>query len=545
MSAFFKSAGAIDQGPGVAKSRYNGQPISNANRQRARYLILVLGDQLDAHSAAFDGFDKRADLIWMAEVAGEAEKVWSAKPHIAIFLSAMRHFRDRMRDDGFRVDYREMDDPENRGSLGAELRRSVEALRPERILVVKPGEWRVQQMLLEAAEQAGVPLEIRPDRHFLCPLDVFEAHAEGRKRLVMEHFYRAMRRRTDILMDEDEPTGGEWNYDDQNRKHFGREGPGDVPPARAFDPDATTRQVLKLVEEQFGGHPGGLKHFDWPVTPKQAEKALADFVQHRLPKFGTYQDAMWTDAPYLYHSRLSAALNLKLLNPRDAIRAAERAYRDGHAPLNAVEGFIRQILGWREYVRGIYWRFMPGYAERNALDAHAPLPDFYWTAETEMECLRQCIQQTLDYGYAHHIQRLMVTGLFALLLGVEPKQIHEWYLAVYVDAVEWVELPNTLGMSQFADDGVMATKPYCASGNYIQRMSNYCGSCRYDPSRRIGDDACPFTTLYWDFLMRHEERLDQNRRMGLQLYNLRRIDDGERQAIRRHAVGVRNAVTAR
>jgi deoxyribodipyrimidine photolyase-related protein len=399
-------------------------------------------------------------------------------------------------------------------------------------------------MLLEAAGQTDVPLKIRPDRHFLCPLEVFNAHAKNRKRLVMEYFYRAMRRRMDVLMDGDEPIGGAWNYDDQNRKPFAREGPEHVPTPRAFEPDATTRQVLEVVEKQFEEHPGSLKHFDWPVTPKQAEEALADFVQRRLPNFGTYQDAMWTDAPYLYHSRLSAALNLKLLNPREVIQDAERAYHEGHAPLNAVEGFIRQILGWREYVRGVYWRFMPDYADRNGLDAHAPLPAFYWTAETEMTCLRQCIQQTLDRGYAHHIQRLMVTGLFALLLGVEPKQVHEWYLAVYVDAVEWVELPNTLGMSQFADDGVMATKPYCASGNYIRRMSNYCSDCRYDPSRRTGDDACPFTTLYWDFLMRHKERLGQNRRMGLQLYNLGKIDDKEQQAIRSHAAQIRNNMTA-
>jgi deoxyribodipyrimidine photolyase-related protein len=475
----------------------------------------------------------------MAEVEAESKHVWATKPHIAIFLSAMRHFRDTLHAQGFRVDYREIDDLDNRGSLGAELRRAAEARRPEKAIVVQPGEWRVQENLIDAAERAGVPLEIRPDRHFICPLWLFEEHIEGRKQLLMEHFYRQMRRRTGVLMDGEEPVGDRWNYDAENRRPFGKQGPGDVRAPISFEPDGLTQEVLDLVEDRFADHPGSLSNFDWPLTPEQARAALRDFVQHRLPAFGTHQDAMWTGEPYLYHSRLSAALNLKLLDPREAIQSAEQALRDGEAPPNAVEGFVRQILGWREYVRGIYWHHMPDYAALNALGADGPLPEFYWTAETEMNCLRRCIRQTLDYGYAHHIQRLMVTGLFALLLGVEPRQVHEWYLAVYVDAVEWVEMPNTLGMSQFADGGIMASKPYCASGNYIQRMSNYCTGCRYRPGQRLGDDACPFTTLYWDFLMRHEERLGRNRRMGLQLHNLRRIDPDERRAIRRQASRVR------
>ena len=510
----------------------------------ARNLVLVLGDQLDPESAAFDRFDREVDVVCLAEVEEEAEHVWTTKPHIALFLSAMRHFRDALKGDGFRVRYREMDDPDNRGTVGAELREAVEVWHPEKVIVVQPGEWRVQEQLREAAGQVEVPLEIRPDRHFLCSLEDFEEHAAGRQRLLMEHFYREMRRRTGILMGDGEPVGEAWNYDDQNRESFGKQGPGDVPPPLGFEPDRITREVLDLVERDFARHPGSLERFDWPVTPGQAENALADFVERRLPDFGAYQDAMWTEEPYLYHSRLSASLNLKLLDPRSVLAAVEDAYRRGDAPLNSVEGFIRQVLGWREYVRGIYWLHMPGYLERNALDADAPLPAFYWTGETEMACLHQAIRQTLDHGYAHHIQRLMVTGLFALLMGVVPQQVHEWYLAVYVDAVEWVELPNTLGMSQFADGGLMATKPYCASGSYIQRMSNYCGACRYDPSRRTGEEACPFTTLYWDFLMRHEERLGENPRMGLQLHNLGRIEQNERRAVRRRASRVRDRIAA-
>ncbi|MGD2176708.1 MAG: cryptochrome/photolyase family protein [Anaerolineae bacterium] len=510
----------------------------------ARHLVLLLGDQLDIRSAAFDGFDKQADVVWMAEVPGEAEHVWATKPHIAIFLSAMRHFRDHLRAEQFPVDYRRLDDPDNRGTLGTELRRAVEARRPKKAIVVQPGEWRVHEQLLDAAEQGRVPLEIRPDRHFLCPPQVFEEHIKGRRQLLMEHFYREMRRRTGVLVDGKEPVGGQWNYDAENRVAFGKQGPDDLPAPISFEPDAVTQEVLNLVRERFGDHPGSLGNFDWPVTREQARDALRDFIRHRLPAFGTFQDAIWTGEPYLYHSRLSAVLNLKLLDPREAIKAAEQALRDGQAPLNAVEGFIRQILGWREYVRGVYWHHMPDYAALNALGADVPLPEFYWTAETEMNCLQHCIRQTLNYGYAHHIRRLMVTGLFALLLGVEPQQVHEWYLAVYVDAVEWVEMPNTLGMSQFADGGIVASKPYCASGSYIKRMSNYCRGCPYRSARRLGDEACLFTTLYWDFLMRHEERLSGNRRMGLQLYNLRKIDPGERRAIRRQASQVRKRLTS-
>lgn len=295
-----------------------------------------------------------------------------------------------------------------------------------------------------------------------------------------------------------------------------------------------------MVHIRFAEHPGDLNHFDWPVTTQEAEKALADFIKHRLPEFGDWQDAMWTVEPWLFHSRLSAAMNVKLLHPRRVIEAAEQAYRNGEAPLAAVEGFIRQILGWREYVRGIYWKFMPGYVELNALGADQPLPDFYWTGDTDMACLRDALGQTLRHGYAHHIQRLMVTGLYALMLGVEPKRVHEWYLAVYVDAVEWVELPNTIGMSQYADGGIMASKPYVATGKYIQRMSDHCSRCRFDPAKSTGDDACPFTTLYWDFLMRHEKMLAANNRMALQVRNLARIPAAERAAIQARATEIRS-----
>lgn len=468
-------------------------------------LAIVLGDQLTHDSPALSG----ADAVWMAEASEEATHVPSHKARIALFLSAMRHFRDGLRARGREVIYHESAE----GSLAELLRADLARLRPRQVAVVQPGDYRVLESL-----RAAVPgLEVLEDSHFYSTLDEFKAHVRGRKQLRLEYFYRELRRRHDVLMEGREPVGGAWNFDAENRQSFAKSGPGPVPPPRPIAPDETTREVLRFVEARYKTNPGRLKHFSWPVSRAQALDALEDFIERRLPLFGRYQDAMWTGEPWLYHSRLASSLNLKLLNPREVVNAAEQAYREGRAPLAAAEGFIRQILGWREYVRGIYWTFMPDYALRNALNAHAPLPAFYWTGETDMNCLREAITQTMEYGYAHHIQRLMVTGLYALLAGVDPRQVHEWYLSVYVDAVEWVELPNTMGMSQFADGGLMASKPYAATGKYINRMSNYCGGCRYSP-----DSDCPFTQAYWDFLERNEAVLRKIPRMEMQLRNLAR-----------------------
>jgi len=500
---------------------------------RTRQLVVVLGDQLDLDSAAFDGFDSQLDRVFMAEVSAESEHVWSHKARIALFLAAMRHFRDELRGRGDRVEYVELAE----STLGAELAKAVETLRPGRVVVVEPGEWRVREELRRA-----VPgLEIRPDRHFLCSADEFRAWAGGRRQLRMEFFYREMRRKSGVLMEDGRPVGGAWNFDAENRGSFKSAGPGFIRPPLSFPPDSLSREVLDLVERRFASHPGSLERFDWPVTRAEARLALQDFLEHRLPSFGLYQDAMWSGEPFLYHSRLSAAMNLELLDPRDVLRGAEDAWKKGAAPIEAVEGFVRQVLGWREFVRGVYGLRMPGYLAENALKAGRPLPPFYWTGETEMACLQDVLRQTLAYGYAHHIQRLMVTGLYALLLGVDPVEVHRWYLAVYVDAVEWVEAPNVLGMSQYADGGFLASKPYVASGRYIQRMSNHCRSCRFDPALSTGETACPFTTLYWDFLARHRATLAKNPRMLMQLKNLERLGDGARQEIRAQADVLRSA----
>ena len=510
-----------------------------------RHLIVIFGDQLNRDAAAFDDFDSAQDAVWMAEVDDESKHVWSHKQRIAIFLSGMRHFRDALLSEDIRVEYTQLDDGEGSDKLSNRLGVDLRALSPEKVIVTQPGEWRVLQALKNVCRDEEVPLEVRDDRHFYTNAKDFEEYAKGRKSLRMEFFYRELRKRFDVLMEDGKPTGGDWNYDKENRGSFGKGGPEGANTGPGFKPDVLTREVLDLVNERFADHPGSLDSFAWPVTPEEAQKALSNFIHNRLAVFGKYQDAMWTDEPWLYHSLISTSLNLKLLDPRDAVAAAEKAYEDGHAPLAAVEGFIRQILGWREYVRGIYWMHMPEYIDRNAMDAQEPLPDFYWTGDTDLECLKQSVGQTLEHGYAHHIQRLMVTGLYALLLGVDPKKLHEWYLAVYVDAVEWVELPNTLGMSQYADGGLMASKPYIATGNYINKMSNYCKNCPKNPKEKTGENACPFTTLYWDYLIRHQVALKSNHRMGLQLRNLDRLNEGDRSGITKAANEIRSVSACR
>lgn len=506
-----------------------------------RNLIIVLGDQLAADGAALDGLDRDRDAVVMMEVDEEASYIPQHKLRIAFFLAAMRHFRDDLRAGGIEVLYSEMDDPANRGSFAAELARRVEAGSCERLVAGKPGDWRVEQALRRTAETLGKAIEIRDDTHFIVQPGEFEAFAAGRKSLVMETFYRKVRARVGALMDGDEPVGGSWNLDAENRASFGKKGPPEIAEPRSFSPDETTQAVIALVRRRFAASPGSLDRFDYPVT---AEAALADFVTHRLGHFGRFQDAMARGRPYLYHSRLSCVLNLHLLDPRRAVAAAEEAYVRGEVPLNSAEGFIRQIIGWREYVRGVYWREMPAYAERNALEADLPAPRFLWTGETDMACVRAAVGQLVDHAYAHHIQRLMVLGLLNLLLGVNPYAVHRWHMSMYADAIDWVSLPNVLGMSQYGDGGLVGTKPYCASGNYIDRMSDYCRGCRYEPKRAEGETACPFTTLYWDFLARHKPRFAPNRRMTMQLRNLERKPAGELAAIRRRADGLKAAMTA-
>lgn len=501
-------------------------------------LFLVLGDQLHPDPHPLLSRLGPDDHVVMAEVAKEARHVWSHKARIALFLSAMRHFaetwQDRCRLTYFKIGTHAFD------SLVDVVAGFVDRYPEiESICLMEPGDGRLQEELITCAERCERRLEIVPDPHFLCSREDFERWANKGKQstpatgsLRMEFFYRWMRRRTGVLMCDDQPVGGRWNFDAENRAGFGTGGPPPVPAPKRFTPDDMTQAVINDVNRFFPDHPGTLSEFAWPVTVQDARVALSDFILHRLPAFGQWQDAMWRQEPFLWHSLISAALNLKLLDPRDVIARAEEALHQGVAPLSAVEGFIRQVLGWREFVRGIYWQHIAAWPVTNALNATRMLPPWFWTGQTKAACLNASISQTLQYGYAHHIQRLMVIGNFALLAGLNPRQVADWYHAIYVDAVAWVEEPNTLGMALFALGARMTSKPYIASGAYIKRMSNYCQGCLYRPDLRTGPKACPFTSLYWDFLLRHDALLRSNPRMAMAYKNLDRMKESEREAIR-------------
>jgi len=504
-------------------------------------LCLVCGDQLSPDLSALSQLQAGRDHVLFAELADEASYVWHHVKKIALIFSAMRHFAADLERSGHRVFYRRFDPDSPVRSFSDALRSHCRDHDIDEIVLTRPGEWRVLDEFERLAEGLAIPLRIVEDNRFVASPEEFARWAEGRKQLRMEFFYRQMRKRTGLLMRAGKPVGGQWNFDAENRKKW----TGDPPASRPmrFSPDPITREVLAEVGRGFDGF-GSLDGFDFAVTRGEARRALAHFVRTALPWFGDFQDALPDNEEYVFHSRLSAYLNIGLLDPLEVCGAAEQAYRDGQAPLNSVEGFIRQIIGWREYIRGVYWLKMPDYAEQNHFGNRRDLPKFYWSGRTGMRCLERAIASTRDHAYAHHIQRLMVTGNFALLLGVEPKQVCQWYLAVYADAFDWVELPNTLGMVMHADGGELASKPYAASGKYIQRMGDHCSNCRYRVAERDGDDGCPFNALYWDFLIRHADRLADNPRMKMMYRNVARLTPEDRAAIRRRADWIQNNVDA-
>ena len=498
-------------------------------------LRLVLGDQLSDNLSALAGADFARDQVLMVESRVEATAWKHHKQKLVIVWSAMRQFAERLRARGFNVRYVALEDPDNTGSIGGELRRALEAGGFGRVVRTACGKWGLESHLLGL--DLPVPMETREDDRFLCSRAQFAAWAEGRRELRMEFFYREMRRKTGLLMDGDQPAGGRWNFDAENRRKLP---PGLRPPERLrIPPNPTTQAVLEQVSRGFDDHFGATEGFGWPTNPDEATAILDHFIADMLPSFGDWQDAMSWRRPFLWHSLISPALNIGLLDPLDICRRAEAAWREGRAPLNAVEGFIRQIIGWREFVRGIYWLKMPEYAQRNALDAEGKLPWFYWTGQTDMACVADTVRAAHDHAYAHHIQRLMVTGNLAMLLGVHPDAVDDWYMVVFADAYEWVEMPNTRGMATFADGGIVGSKPYAASGAYIDRMSDYCKGCRYDVKKRLGDDACPFNALYWDFIDRHAKRLAGNGRMMMPLRTLEKTPDAEREAFRKQAKALR------
>lgn len=487
-------------------------------------LILVLGDQLTPSVAALRAGDPGRDTVVMAEVMGEGTSVPHHPQKIALILAAMRAFADELRVAGWRVAYSRLDDPENSQTLAGEVLRRAEGAGAQAVIVTHPGEWRV----LEDLQALPLPVTVLPDDRFLCSHAEFAAWAEGRRELRMEWFYREMRRKTGLLMEGEKPAGGQWNYDHDNRKRAERSLLRPAP--LRFAPSPQVEEVLALVEARFA-HFGRLRPFGWAVTRDQALRVLEDFVAHRLARFGDEQDAMLEGEPWLSHSTLSPCLNLGLLSPMEVCLSVEAAWRAGKVAINAAEGFIRQIIGWREYVRGIWALKGPGYLQGNALGHDRALPLAYWGGETRMACVKAAVAQTRDLGYAHHIQRLMVTGNFALLAGVDPAEVHEWYLSVYVDAFEWVEAPNTLGMSQWADGGVVGSKPYVSSGAYIDRMSDHCRACAYEVKDKTGSSACPFNTLYWHFLDRHRARFARNPRMAQMYRTWDRMEEGHRARV--------------
>jgi deoxyribodipyrimidine photolyase-related protein len=492
-------------------------------------LRLILADQLSHSLASLQNIDKQQDWLLMAEVRQEAEYVKHHKKKIAFLFSAMRHFAKELTSKGFQLSYTQYQDKDNSGSLFAEVEKICKQKNIQRIVLTHPGEYRVLEEMRSWQQRLNIPVEILEDNRFLARLDEFANWAKDRKQLRMEYFYREMRKSWHILMDDKQPVGNKWNYDSANRQSLPKD--IDVPSVTKFEVDEVTEEVISLVSQEFSSHFGDLDGFHYAVTREQALKVLDVFVAERLENFGDYQDAMAQGQPWLFHSHISFYLNCGLLLPQEVIEVAELAYRKGQAPLNAVEGFIRQVLGWREYVRGLYWYKMPDYKASNFLNAKRSLPGFFWDADTSMNCLSQCITETKQNAYAHHIQRLMVLGNFSLLAGLHPDEVNEWYLIVYADAYEWVELPNVTGMILFADKGIVASKPYAASGAYIHKMSNYCQNCHYNVKEKNGEQACPFNYLYWDFLQRNKDKLKGNPRLSMPYRTLEKMTDHKKQMI--------------
>ncbi len=500
-------------------------------------LRLILGDQLNPGHSWFDRVD--AEVVYaLMEVRQETDYVLHHAQKILGIFAAMRDFAEQLRRAGHRVDYLRIDDPENRQALPANLDRLIERHEARALEYQEPDEWRLDRQLAAYGKTLALPCRCVGSEHFYTARDEAATLFGGRPKWLMEQFYRRMRVKHGVLVDvAGKPAGGRWNFDSENRKCW----PGS-PPVPADIRLRHDHSALWRVIEAAGVASFGQPHasdYPWPLSRREALRQLDHFITEGLPHFGDFQDAMSRHDGRLFHSLISFALNTKMLTPHEVVQAAEQAWRDGHVGLAAAEGFIRQILGWREYVRGVYWAWMPDYVEHNTFGHTAPLPQWFWNGNTRMRCLALAIGQSLDQAYAHHIQRLMVIGNFALLAGLDPAAVHRWYLGVYIDAFEWVELPNTLGMSQFADGGLLATKPYVSSAAYIDRMSDYCKGCHYDRKARSGENACPFNALYWDFHLRHADRLAGNPRLAMPYRQLARFDPQAVAALRDRADDLR------
>lgn len=498
-------------------------------------LRLILGDQLNENHSWFQNPDPNIIYVLM-EVRQETDYVKHHVQKVVGFFAAMRAFADRLVQAGHQVRYLRLDDPDNHQNFEKNIKQIIKKEKISRFEYLLPDEYRLDRQLKKMAAGLSVESETFDTEHFLTRRKDVEDLFKEKKRFLMESFYRQMRKKYNILMDGKKPVGGKWNYDQSNRNRY--DGAVPIPAPKVFRNNVT--EIVTMIEAAGIKTIGEIKPkiFIWPINRRQALQLLNEFIDKRLPHFGTYQDAMTTESWSLFHARISFALNTKMLHPMEVIDAALRkadGAKNGVIGIEQLEGFIRQVLGWREYMRGIYWAHMPDYETINHLDQKADLPDFYWTADTRMKCLHEAIGQSLRHAYAHHIQRLMVTGNFALLAGVHPDQIDAWYLGIYIDAIQWVEIVNTRGMSQFADGGIVATKPYISSANYIRKMSDYCDHCHYDHKRKTGDRACPFNSLYWEFLDRHRSKLSKNPRIGMMYRTWDRMKEDNRKALIKQA----------
>ena len=493
-------------------------------------LCVILGDQLSSNISSLKNFKKNQDKILMMEVFNEATYANHHKKKLVLVFSAMRHFAKELQEKGVSVTYSKIN--KSQDNFTNELSNQCKKIQPKRIVITHPGEYRVLQEIKKWEKVLKIPVSIVDDDRFFCTIDEFKKWTEGRKELRMESFYQMMRKKYQILIDNNgKPKGGKWNYDIKNRKSLPKNHP-DIPKPLQHKPDDITKQVITEVKKKFPKHFGDLEPFWFAVTHEQAKKSLKDFIKNRLDMFGPYEDAMAQEESFLYHSVLSMYLNIGLLEPKQIINKVLE--KDG-IKVESVEGFVRQILGWREYIRGIYWYTMPKYSKINYFDAKNKLPKFYWTGNTKMNCMKNCIEQTIKESYAHHIQRLMITGNFALIAGIKPEEVCEWYLSVYADAYEWVELPNTHGMTLYADGGVLGSKPYAASGNYINKMSDYCKDCKYDVKQKNGDDACPFNYLYWNFFLKNQKKLEKNPRLWTVFSNIKKMSQEKKSQIRNNS----------
>ncbi len=500
-------------------------------------LRLILGDQLNPNHSWYGDTDPGVTYL-MAEMRQETDYVKHHIQKVLGFFASMRNFAAELEEKGHQVRYFKISDANNPGKLPELIRQVLEEEGAGRFQYQLPDEYRLDQQLRELCEALECQAEVVDTEHFYTDRSELAEFFDGKKQCVMEPFYRMMRRKHDVLMDDGDPLGGRWNYDGDNRKKW--KGEPEIPHERGFrkDLEALEQEIRDAGVETIGNVDAG--SFNWPTSRADGLAVLRHFCDSLLVHFGDFQDAMHTEEKYLFHSRLSFAMNTKMLSPREVVEKVEATYRDDPEAidLSQVEGFIRQILGWREFMRGIYWKEMPGYASRNALGNGNPLPDFYWTGETKMNCLSHAIRQSLDTAYAHHIQRLMITGNYALLTQTDPEEVDAWYLGIYIDAIQWVELPNTRGMSQFADGGLVATKPYVSSANYIRKMSNYCNGCQYKSTEKTGDSACPFNALYWNFLDAKKDLLGDNPRMGMMYSLLEKMDADQLEALKKRAASI-------